>query len=100
MAKQEDDFDRLMAETERALAAASPKAGPAARQEPARGQVEPGRFEVSLRTSATAGGVAALLVWVAFAATPFLGAFSGAAGAFVATFVIVLVQRITRGRAR
>lgn len=103
MAKQEDDFERLLAETERALAGPSPKGAPKAPSGRGQGPVEraePGRFEVSLRTSAVSGGIAAMLVFVAFAATPFLGAVSGAAGAFLATFVIVLVQRITRGRSR
>jgi hypothetical protein len=99
MAKQEDDFERLLAETERALAGTAPKPSGPARQDSV-AKPERGRFEVSLRTSAVSGGIAAMLVFVAFAATPFLGAVSGAAGAFLATFVIVLVQRITRGRSR
>lgn len=100
MASSDDDFEKLMAETERMLGGPTPaKAAAPPRRAPG---LSPGsgRFEVSLRRSAVSGGVAALLVFVAFAATPFLGAISGAAGAFVATFVIVLVQRISGGRKR
>jgi hypothetical protein len=39
------------------------------------------------------GVVAAVVVWVVFAVLPFLGAFSGAAGAFLATFAAVLLLR-------
>ncbi len=99
MASTDDDFDKLMAETERMLAGPTPakSAAPARRADPAVAPAS-GRFESSIRTSAVSGSVAAVLVFVAFALTPFLGAISGAAGAFVATFVIMLVQRITRGK--
>jgi hypothetical protein len=95
--KHDDDFEKLMAETERALGAVG-GGGPAARrQEPAPPRT-PGKLETSLRTSAVSGAVAAAMVAILFAATPFMDTVSGAAGAFVATFVIMLVQRITGSR--
>lgn len=48
------------------------------------------------RAAALSGVVAAVVVWAIFALLPFLGAFSGAAGAFLATFTIVLVLRWRR----
>ncbi len=103
-----DEIDRLIAEADAALGRA-PAGGPAAslsRPRPAR-QTEaaavegpPGRFESSVRVSAISGGVAAALVFATFALVPFFGAFSGAAGAFVATFFIVLGQRIFGRRQR
>jgi hypothetical protein len=53
-----------------------------------------------VRVSAVCGLVAAAVVFAVFAVLPFLRAFSGAAGAFVATFFIVLGQRITGRRKR
>lgn len=41
----------------------------------------------------TWSAVAASAVWVLFALLPFLRAGSGAAGAFIATFVVLLVLR-------
>ena len=97
-----DEIDRLIAEADAALGirpAGRPVTGPAARPVPARAadaavERPPGRFESSLKVSAASGGVAAALVFATFAVLPFFGAFSGAAGAFVATFFIVLGQRI------
>ncbi|MGQ0630796.1 MAG: hypothetical protein ACT4P1_07105 [Sporichthyaceae bacterium] len=92
MAKN-DDIERLIAETEASLSGrARPAATPAAAR-PA------GRFESSARVAAISGALAASVVFAAFAILPFFGAFSGAAGAFTATFFIVLAQRIT-GRRR
>ncbi len=42
------------------------------------------------------GAVAAAVVFVLFALVPFLGAFSGAAGAFLGVFVTVLIGRFRR----
>jgi hypothetical protein len=42
------------------------------------------------------GTVAAVVVWFLFAALPFLRAGSGAAGAFLAAFVAVLLLRRSR----
>jgi hypothetical protein len=93
----DDEIDRLIAEAEAALGnrPARPPVAPA-RSAP----VEPaaGRFNSPVKVSAVSGGVAAALVFATFAVLPFLGALSGAAGAFVATFFIVLGQRIFRRR--
>jgi hypothetical protein len=48
------------------------------------------------RAAALSGAVAAVVVWAIFAVLPFLDAFSGAAGAFLATFAAVLVLRWRR----
>lgn len=45
------------------------------------------------RAAALSGVVAAVVVWVIFAVLPFLGAFSGAAGAFLATFATIMLLR-------
>ena len=49
------------------------------------------RMAARARAAAVAGVMAAVVVWVIFAVLPFLGAFSGAAGAFLATFATVLL---------
>lgn len=91
-----DEIDRLIAEADAALgrrpAPVAKQAAPAATEPPR------GKFETSVKASAVSGGVAAALVFVAFAVLPFFGAFSGAAGAFVATFFIILGQRLVRRR--
>jgi len=98
-----DEIDRLIAEADAALgrgAAGGPPPRPAGRPgrfrspEPTAVERAPGRFESPLKVSAVSGGVAAALVFATFAVLPFFGAFSGAAGAFVATFFIVLGQRL------
>jgi len=89
-----DEIDRLLAEADTALgnrpAPLAKQAAPAAAERP------PGKFETSVKAAAISGGVAAALVCAAFAALPFFGAISGAAGAFVATFFIIFGQRLTR----
>ena len=99
-----DEIDRLIAEADAALGrrpAGAPPVRPAA-PPPGAAAVEPvpGRFESSFKVSAVSGGVAAALVFATFAVVPFFGAFSGAAGAFVATFCIVLGQRVFGRRKR
>jgi hypothetical protein len=83
------DIEKLLAEVERTLAAGT--AQPAARRE--RGEPEPARGGLSarLRTASVSGAAAAAVVWVLFALLPFLRATSGAVGAFLATFVVVLL---------
>jgi len=49
-----------------------------------------------VRAAAVAGAVTGVGVWVLFAILPFLHAASGAIGAFLATFVAVLVFRRER----
>jgi hypothetical protein len=92
-----DEIDRLIAEADAALGKGSapvrkPAAAPAPVERP------PGRIEASVKAAAISGGIAAALVFATFAVLPFFGAFSGAAGAFVATFFIMLGQRLTRRR--
>lgn len=98
-----DEIDRLIAEADAAMGnrpapVAKPAGAPAAKAEPV--ERARGPLESSVRVSAICGAVAAALVFATFAVLPFLGAFSGAAGAFVATFFIVLGQRVTRRRAQ
>lgn len=93
----DDEIDRLIAEAEAVLGNRPPRP-PVAAGRPAPVEPATGRFDSSVKVSALSGGVAAALVFATFAVLPFLGAFSGAAGAFVATFVIVLGQRIFRRR--
>jgi hypothetical protein len=81
----------------------TPARGTPARGTPARGtpavqggtDIQPAKSGVATRvsTAAVSGAVAAALIWVVFAALPFLGATSGAVGAFLATFVAILVLR-------
>jgi hypothetical protein len=49
-----------------------------------------------VRVAAVSGAVAAVVVWLVFAVLPFLGATSGAAGAFLASFAAVLLFRRRR----
>jgi hypothetical protein len=95
-----DEIDRLIAEADAALGNR-----PAARPTPARrseaaapAERSAGKLESSVKASAISGGMAAALVFATFAVLPFLGAISGAAGAFVATFFIILGQRMFRRR--
>ena len=95
----DDEIDRLIAEAEAALGnrpVAPRPAGPPARSSSA--EPAAGRYDSPVKVSAISGGVAAALVFATFAVLPFLGALSGAAGAFVATFFIVLGQRLFRRR--
>lgn len=83
------EIDRLLAEVE---AIDSRPAAVPPRPEPARSHAG-ASIAARVRLAATTGVVSAGLVWVAFALLPFLGATSGAVGAFLATFVAVLVLR-------
>lgn len=92
MAKHEDDIERLLAEAEGAIGGRGSRTP--ARNEPAPSKAA-GKLEMSARVGAVAGVLAAAVVFGLFAVLPFFGAFSGAAGAFVATFFIVFAQRFT-----
>ena len=84
------DIDKLLAEVDAMTGGGS--GGRGAAQPPAR--VEQGSgLTARVRTAATAGVVGAGVVWVLFALLPFLRAGSGATGAFLATFIAVLVLR-------
>lgn len=94
MAKSDDEIERLLAEVDGTLG----RGGRApARSEPAATKA-PGKFELSARVAAVSGALAAAGVFGLFAVLPFFGAFSGAAGAFTATFVIIFAQRLTGRR--
>ena len=83
------EIDRLLAEVE-GIDSESGAVPP--RREPARSDAG-ASIAARVRLAATTGAASAGLVWLAFALLPFLGATSGAAGAFLATFVAVLVLR-------
>jgi len=59
-------------------------------------ETTPGPIVRRVRAAAVAGAVAGVGVWVLFAILPFLGAFSGGIGAFLAAFGAVLFFRRTR----
>ncbi len=89
------DIDKLLAEADRVLAGEG--ATPARAVQPRQGaESEPGRLVPQVRAAALSGAVAGAAVWFLFAVLPFLGAMSGAVGAFLATFVAVLVFRRRR----
>jgi hypothetical protein len=89
------DIDKLLAEADQMLAGAgaSPVRSVQPRQGTAAGR---GRLVQQLRAAALSGAVAGGAVWFLFAVLPFLRATSGAVGAFLATFVAVLVFRRRR----
>lgn len=95
MAKSDDEIERLLAEVDGTLGRdgrSAPAAGQPAAARP------PGKLEMSARVAAVSGALAAAVVFGLFAVLPFFGAFSGAAGAFTATFVIIFAQRVTGRR--
>jgi len=87
------DIDKLLAEADQMIAGAG--ATPVRAGQP-RQDTEPGMLVQQMRSAAVSGAVAAAAVWVLFAVLPFLRATSGAVGAFLATFVAVLVFRRRR----
>lgn len=93
MAKRDEgsDIERLLAEVEGTLGGSKP----ASRATPSRGRVDKraGGLTEQVRVAAFTGVVGAGVVFVLFALLPFLRAPSGAAGAFLATFVAVLLLR-------
>jgi len=88
---KESDIDKLLAEVNSALEgkpdrSVVPTAG--------RGQEHPtlrARATNRLSSAAVAGLIAAGVVWLLFVFLPFLGAPSGAAGAFLGVFAAVLL---------
>lgn len=89
--EKETDIDRLLAEVEGTLS--GKPAGTPARREAREPEANRVGLVARARTAAMAGAGAAAVVWVMFALLPFLRATSGAAGAFIAAFVAVLVLR-------
>ncbi len=89
------DIERLLAEVEGTLGGAKPGkvAGPAARRGGGDVERHGSGLTERVRVAALAGAVGAGVVFVIFALLPFLRAGSGAAGAFLATFVAVVLTR-------
>jgi hypothetical protein len=87
------DIEKLLAEVDATLGEtpARPQARAGAGKPPAERQGVGLAARVS--TATVAAAVAAAVVWVAFFFLPFLGATSGAAGAFLGTFIAVLILR-------
>ena len=85
---EDPDFEALLAEVERTVSGAPTPAAPVPARHPEK--EPPGRVS-RVRTAAVAGAVGAGVVWVLFALLPFFRAGSGALGAFLATFVTVLL---------
>jgi hypothetical protein len=88
------DIDKLLAEVDGMVGGGSaPAARSGSRQPAARADEGAGGFTARVRTAAVAGAVGGGAVWVLFALLPFLRATSGGVGAFLATFVAVLLLR-------
>lgn len=87
-----DEIDRLLREVESTLGGA-PGRPPAGRAE----AVPRRRRRGALPTATAAAAAAGVLIFVLFVLLPFLGAISGAAGAFLGVFGTVLIGRL-RGR--
>ncbi len=87
-----DDYSKLVADVERALGARPEPDQPA--RGPSRGDRAPRRRPAAVTaTAVVAGALDALIVFGLFSVVPFLGGTSGAAGAFLGTFVAVLLLR-------
>jgi hypothetical protein len=89
------DIDKLLAEVDGMLGGGGkPASRPVVPADAA--ATSPGRFVAQARTAALAGVVAGGAVFCIFAVLPFLGAFSGASGAFLAAFAAVMIFRRRR----
>lgn len=86
------EIDRLLAEVDGALGGKPDRAVVPASDSTAR-PTRRERLRQRASTAAVAGAVAAGGVWLLFAFLPFLGAFDGAAGAFVGVFAYALIMR-------
>jgi len=94
-----DDIAKILREAEQALSGNTGRApvrtpGSSRLAPPTQPERNGGRGAVG--TAATSGAAAAALVFVLFGLLPFLGAISGAAGAFVGVFLAVLIGRPRR----
>ncbi len=85
------DIDKLLAEVDAMTGGGTAARRPASK--PPASTEETSGLTRRVRTAATAGVVGAGVVWLIFAVLPLLGAGSGAIGAFLATFVAVLLLR-------
>jgi hypothetical protein len=88
------DVDKLLAEVDGMLTGGGTT--PARSVQPHGAPERAGGFAGQLRVAAASGAFAAVVVWFVFAILPFLGANSGAIGAFLAAFFAVLVFRRRR----
>lgn len=91
-----DDINDLMREVDQSLSGGRGRSRRPSRRAgsyPATSSAER-RGVVAVAT--TSAALAAAVVFLLFALTPLLGAISGAAGAFLATFVAVLLSRLRR----
>ena len=96
-----DDYDKLLADVERSLGGGAPAPTPGRPSKrggahPAAVPAERGRLATNVQVAVVSGAVAAGLVFLLFFFVPFLGAVSGAAGAFLATTLAVLVTSYLR----
>jgi hypothetical protein len=92
------DIDKLLAEVDGMLTGGGTPKRPVAPVDsgPSAPDGLLGGLVAQVRTAAVSGVVAAAGVWLLFAVLPFLGAGSGAVGAFLGTFFAVLVFRRRR----
>lgn len=94
-----EDIEKLLREAEQTLSG-GPAAVPVTRSGSSRAArtAPPARNggRGVVRIAALSGAAAATLVFAVFALLPFLGAISGAAGAFVGVFLAVLIGRLRR----
>lgn len=87
------DFESLMAEVERTLGGKQSPGPVVPRQGGAKKPQQKIPLGARMRTAGLTAAASAVIVWLLFAILPFLRAGSGAAGAFLATFVAVLLLR-------
>jgi hypothetical protein len=104
----EDDYEALLREVEGALGSKpvpAPASQPAARAKPAKAVVPSddggddgvlSRLEAGLPVALLTGAGCGVVVWGVFAVLPFVGSFSGGAGAFIAGTVVSLAGRLRR----
>ena len=92
-ADEPQDFESLMAEVERTLGGKANPTPVVPRQGGTRKPPEKVPLGSRMRTAGLTAAASAVIVWLLFAILPFLRAGSGAAGAFLATFVAVLLLR-------
>jgi hypothetical protein len=90
-ADKRTDIEKLLAEVDSVVDGKPTRDSGSAGRRPA--DSVGARATARARAAAASGVVAAVIVWVIFAVVPFFGAFSGAAGAFLATFATVMLLR-------
>jgi len=88
--EKENDIERLIREADDAISGRSSTAR--SRSEVPAGTRSGSRVS-AVQVAAASAAIAAATVFVLFALIPFLGSVAGAAGAFLGTFVAVLVLR-------